>query len=158
MLHPSTPSKADDGIEQLRILLSQKWSISIPRRDFTWSPSRRDPNQVEDKISARIQFLYFKEGALTFAINEFEKRAYPIRSNWQYKPRGDPDVLPSREPGASTLRQDFLRKRASLGEGEVRLLTESLLLCLDQTIKRIRSGEKFPIIETKTGQSFRHLN
>lgn len=154
MLHPSTPSKADDGIEHFKRVLSNKWSINIPPREPNWSPSRNNPNRAEDKISARIQFLYFKGGALTFAIDEFERRAIAIYSEWQYKPRGDPSVLPIREAGKSVLRQNFLRRRDPLEEDEVKLLTESLLLCLDQTTARIIAGERFPHVETRHGQSF----
>lgn len=99
---------------------------------------------------ARIQFLYFKEGALAFAIDEFEKRAITIYSDWQYKPRGDADVLPIYDPPA--LKQDFLRRRRPLEEGAVRLLTESLLISLDQITDRVRSGEKFAINEMRKRQ------
>jgi len=98
---------------------------------------------------ARIQFLYFQEGALPFAIADFEKKAFTIKSNWQYKPRGEPDVLPCREAGESALRQDFLRKRAPLDENMVKSLTESLLFHLDQITARVKSGEKFPKNEKK---------
>lgn len=91
---------------------------------------------------------------MTFAIDEFERRAIAIYSEWQYKPRGDPSVLPIGEAGKSVLRQNFLRRRDPLEEDEVKLLTESLLLCLDQTTARIIAGERFPHVETRHGQSF----
>lgn len=91
---------------------------------------------------------------MPFAIAEFEKKAFTIDSNWEYKPRADPDVLPSRDAGRSLLRQDFLRKRDPPEEGKVTLLTETLLFYLDEITARVKSGEKFPKIETKHGESF----
>lgn len=153
MLHPSTPSKADDGIEKIKRSLSQDWGLNLPPRDASWSPSRRDPNRLEDRILARIQFLYFKGGALALAIGDFEKRAITLYSEWRYKPRGESSVLPSREPGDSALRRDFLHRRDPPEEAGIKMLTETLLLCLDQMSERVRSGEKFPSIESKKGQS-----
>lgn len=152
MLQPSTPSKADDGIEQIKRSLAQRWAIDLPPRDTNWSPSRRDPNRLEDKILARVQYLYFKGGALPLAINDFEQRAISIYSEWRYKPRAESTVLPSREPGDSALRRDYLRRREVPDESGVKMLTETLLLCLDQISERVRSGERFPNLETNKGQ------
>lgn len=147
MLHPSTPSKADDKIEEIKLSLAQKWGINLPPRDINWSPSRRDPNRLEDKILSRIQYLYFKGGALAIAVDEFENRAKAIYSEWRYKPRADSSVLPTCPGGDS-----YLRRRDLPDEGAVQLLTETLLLCLDQVSDRVRSGERFPDHERKKGQ------
>lgn len=148
MLHPSTPTKADDGIERLKQSLSAKWGIQFPNRDSAWSPSRRDPNRVEEKILAIIQFLYFREGALHHAIEQFEKTAATINSQWQYKPRGEAGVIPSRGEGRdltreSAVKQDFLHKRAPLEESAIKDLTESLWHHLCITAERVKGGEKY---------------
>lgn len=145
---PQTPSKADAGIENIKKLLSTKWGIQLPARDSTWSPSKRDLNRVEDKIVAFIQFLYFKkppqEGALDYALNQFEKNAAQIISKWQFKPYGEPDVLPSLEASKSALHQDFLKKRPALSEKAITELTENLKHFLDLTVDQVKAGKKFP--------------
>lgn len=145
MLHPSTPTKADDGIERLKQSLFVKWSIQFPSRDSAWSPSRRDPNRVEDKILAVIQFLYFRDGALQVAVEQFEKCAGTVYSKWQFKPRGEPDMIPSREGVESTVKRDFLRKRGQLEGSAVKEVTESLWWNLSQIADRVKAGEKFPL-------------
>lgn len=143
-----TPSKADAGIENIKTTLSAKWGIQLPARDSAWSPSRRDPNRVEDKIVAFIQFLYFtkppQEGALDYALDQFDKKAVQIVSKWQFKPYGDSDVLPSLEASASALKQDFLRKRPTLSETAITELTETLKHFLNLVIDRVKAGKEFP--------------
>ncbi len=143
-----TPSKADAGIENIKTSLSAKWGIQLPTRDSNWSPSKRDPNRVEDKILAFIQFLYFKkppqEGALDYALNIFEKDIVQIISNWQFKPRGEPDVLPSLEASKSALERDFLKKRPIFSEKEITELTERLEHCLSLTVDQVKARKEFP--------------
>ena len=143
-----TPVKADAGIENIKRSLSAKWGIQWPTRDSTWSPSKRDPNRVEDKIVTFIQFLYFRkppqEGALDHALKHFEENAPQIISKWPFKPRGEPDVLPFLEASNSALKQDFLKKRPVLSEKEITELTESLAHHLNSTITQVKAGEKFP--------------
>lgn len=140
---PETPTKADDGIEKLKQSLSAKWGIQFPARDSTWSPSRSNLSLVEEKILTRIQFLYFRDGALRHAIEQFEKHASTLCSQWQFKPRAEVDVLPLRE--YSTLKKDFLQKRDQLDRGTIKELTEVLWHQLNQVADRVKKGEKFPI-------------
>jgi hypothetical protein len=145
MLNPKTPTKADDGIEQLKQSLSAKWGIQFPVRDSKWSPSHRDSSLVEEKIAHRIQFLYFQAGALRHAIEQFERHAFTLCSLWQFKPRAEVDVLPSRECEDSALKKDFLHKRRQLEGDEVEKLKEILWLQLSEVVDRVKRGEKFPV-------------
>lgn len=145
MSHPATPTKADDEIERLKGSLVAKWGIKFPARDPVWSPSRRDRNRVEDQILACMQFLYFREGALRYAINQFEQHALTVYTQWQFKPHAEPDVLPSREAAQSVLKQDFLHKREVPEERVVQELTQSLWNSVSQIAERVKKGEKFPI-------------
>lgn len=138
---PKTPSKVDDGIERIKQSLSTKWGIRFPIRDAT--PSKRDKSRVEEKILGFIQFLYFKEGALDYAIEQFEKNAIQIVSQWQFKPHGEPDVLPSFAHSRSALKQDFLRKQPVFSAQAVTELTESLKCFLNSVADRVKAGEKF---------------
>ena len=138
---PKTPSKVDDGIERIKQSLSTKWGIRFPVRDAT--PSKRDKSRVEEKILGFIQFLYFKEGALGYAIEQFEKNAIQVVSQWQFKPHGEPDVLPSLANPKSALKQDFLRKQHVLSPQAVTELTESLKYFLNSVADRVKAGEKF---------------
>ena len=99
---------------------------------------------MEEKILDLIQFLYFKEGALDCAIEQFEKNAVHIVSQWHFKPHGEPDVLPSLAHSESALRQDFLKKQPKLSPEAVRELTESLKCFLSLGVDRVKAGDKFP--------------
>ena len=145
MLHPTTPSKADNDIEGLKTSLNAKWGIKFPPRDLISSPSRRDLSRQEDRILGCMQFLYWKEGALKYAIDQFERHAETVYSYWKFKPRGEIDVVPTREPSESGLKRDFLYKRVPLGDDAVRKLTESLWNNLSQVAERVKKGEKFPM-------------
>ena len=149
---PKTPSKVDDGIERVKQSLSTKWGIRFPVRDPT--PSKRDRSLVEEKILVLIQFLYFKGGALDYAIEQFEKNAVQIVSQWQFKPHGEPDVLPSVAHSKSALRQDFLRKQLVLSPQAVTELTESLKYFLDSVADRVKAGDKFPTSLGTKGKIF----
>ena len=155
MLHPTTPSKADNDIESLKISLNAKWGIKFPPRDLVLSPSRRDLTRTEDRILVCMQFLYWKDGSLGYAIDQFEKHAASVYTHWQFKPRGESDVIPTREASKSGLKKDFLHKRAPLGEAVVKDLTESLWNNLSQIAERVKKGEKFPkpLIESEDSVS-----
>ena len=145
MLHPTTPSKADNDIESLKTSLNAKWGIKFPPGDSIMSPSRRDLSRTEDRILGCMQFLYWKkDGSLAYAIDQFEKHAATVYSRWQFKPRGEQDVVPTREASTSGLKKDFLHKRAPLGDAAVKDLTESLWNNLSQIAERVKKGEKFP--------------
>ena len=146
MLHPTTPSKADNDIEGLKTSLNAQWGIKFPPRDLILSPSRRDLSRLEDKIHERIRFLYFqKDGSLDHAIHQFERHAETVYSYWRFKPRGEIDVVPTREASESGLKRDFLHKRVPLGDDAVKDLTESLWNSLSQIAERVKKGEKFPM-------------
>ena len=99
---------------------------------------------MEEQILDLIQFLYFKEGALDYAIEQFEKNAVQIVSQWHFKPHGEPDVLPSFAHSKSALRQDFLKKQHELSPQAVTELTESLKHSLSLGVGRVKAGDKFP--------------
>ena len=145
MLHPTTPSRADNDIEGLKTSLNAKWGIKFPPRDLISSPSERDLSRPEDRILGCMQFLYWKEGALKYAIDQFERHAATVYSYWQFKPRGELDVVPTREASESGLKRDFLHKRVPLGDDAVKELTESLWNNLSQVAERVKKGEKFPM-------------
>ena len=141
---PTTPSKVDDGIEKIKQSLSTKWGIRFPLRDAIVSPSKKDMTLVEEKILVLIQMLYFRKGALEYAIEQFESNAAQVVSEWQFKPHAEPDVLLSLPQSQSALKQDFLRKRHDLPPKAVKQLTENLRLCLKSVVDRIRAGENIP--------------
>ena len=138
---PTTPSKVDDGIEKIKQSLSTKWGIRFPLRDAIVSPSKKDMTLVEEKILVLIQMLYFREGALEYAIAQFERNAAQVVSEWQFKPHAEPDVLLSLPQSQSALKQDFLRKRDDLPPKAVKQLTENLRQCLKSVADRVRAGD-----------------
>lgn len=155
---PETPSKADAGIETIKRSLSAKWRIQWPVRDSTWSPSKSDPTRVEDKIATMIQYLYFqkppKDGALDYALAQFERSAVQINSEWRFKPHGEPEVLPSVDVSKSALKQDFLKKRPTLPEKAITELTENLRHCLKSIADEVRNGRNFPRVIRNEGKNF----
>ena len=143
---PKTPSKADADteIEDIKKSLTAKWRIEFPARDSTWSPSRRDPKRVEDRISARIQLLFFKDKRKLYSIlKQFDKNAIQIESKWQFKPHAERDVVPSSETPNSALRQEFLKKRSTLSEDAIKELTKNLEHCLRPTADQATAVEKY---------------
>lgn len=78
------------------------------------------------------------------AIDQFEKHAATVYSDWQFKPRGELGVVPTREASKSGLKKDFLHKRTPLGDAAVKDLTDSLWNNLSQIAERVKKGEKFP--------------
>ena len=85
------------------------------------------------------------------AIHQFERHAATVYSHWQFKPRGELDVVPTHEASESRLKGDFLHKRAPLGDDTVKDLTESLWSIVSQVAERVKKGEKFPkpLVESK---------
>ena len=152
---PQTPSKVDDGIERVKQLLSAKWGIRFPARaNLPTTPSKRDLSLAEEKISSLIQFLYYRErGALDHAIEQFEQNAFHIKSQWRFKPHGEPDVLPSLARSQSALRQDFLKRRPVFSPQETIELTECLRDSLKKVVDRVKVGEKFPACISTEGSS-----
>ena len=139
---PRTPSKADDGIESLKLSLNTKWDIRLPMRDSTWSPSRRDPYCDEERICTSIQLLYFRDAAaLQAAIADFEENAINIYSHWQYKAKAEIDVVPHRDPSKHEWEGSFLRKRNNIPTSVVKDLTESLLHHLLPVVDRVNHAK-----------------
>ena len=136
----TTPKKGDDKIEQLKQELSAMYGLQLPPREPTWSPSKRNPSAMEDKIHNLIRFLYYKgsEGRedevqpLNRAVAEFEQYAPTIISQWRFKPAAEVDVLPiRRESGA--IQDNFLRKVPTLNDAG----RQALLECLYQKLVRV---------------------
>ncbi len=117
---PTTPSKADDPIERAKQSLTANWGIKFPPRDPVASPSKRDSNAIDERIHSYIQYLYYSkstiEGAtpLNFTLAEFDQEAPNIISSWQFKPRAETGVIPTRSQTDSSLRRDFLHRRNEL--------------------------------------------
>ena len=109
---------------------------------------------MEEKIVDLIQFLYFREGALDYAIEQFENNAVQIVSQWYFKPHGEPDVLPTLAHSKSALRQDFLKKQHDLSPQAVTELTESLKYFLSLGVDRVKAGDKFPTSRGTNGKIF----
>ena len=154
---PRTPSKADDGIESLKLSLTAKWGIQFPERGSTWSPSHRDPNRSEDKIHNLIQFLYFRDAvALGTAISNFEGNAINVHSEWQYKAKAEVDVIPHRATSRNRQEGNFLRKQTNISAATVKELTESLLHHVSSIADRVKRGEKFSKVDVVRSEHFRH--
>lgn len=139
---PHTPTKADDGIPLIVRSLSAKWGLQIPPRDAQWSPARDSrPELVEDQVHGRIRYLYYQNrDALQYAIDRFEKHAILAFSQWQFKPRGDLNVLPIRSEHASALRRDSFLKRSEITEDIAAELTQSLLRILTEVRTRVMAN------------------
>ena len=82
-------------------------------------------------------------GHYIMPLSSFEKHAFTLCSQWQFKPRAEVDVLPPRED--STLKKDFLHKRDQLDRDMIKELTDGLWHQLNQVVDRVKKGEKFPM-------------
>ncbi len=148
MPDPKTPSSAGHQIDNLIQRLLADCGLQYSRREEKWSPSRRDPNSLQDKIHGCIQYLYYRKGpargALDHAIKQFEAHAPSIKSEWRFKPLSDPAVVHiGSDPSTSAPRKDFLHKRGDLSHTAVRELLESLYHQLSIVADRVRIGEPF---------------
>ena len=137
---PQTPKKVDEGISIIIRDLSAKWNLQIPPRSELYSPSRDSrPERVEDQVYGRIRYLYYRnKDALDYAIDKFEKYAPMVFSQWQFKPLGDLDVLPTRSTHDSALRHDSFLRRPEMTEDAVVALTQGLLRFLDDIAARVK--------------------
>ncbi|KAL9125091.1 MAG: hypothetical protein Q9217_005654, partial [Psora testacea] len=143
---PTTPTKPDDGIEEIKRTLTAKWNLQFPARDSNWSPSKKDPTSLPDRVQGVIQYLYYGKGpalgALDYAIEQFDAQASLIVSKWQFKPRAELGIIPThREPSA--LNRDFLHKRKGLSG----IAREELMKCLHhhltQVADKVRNGRNY---------------
>ena len=144
-MQPVTPSKSSDGIEAYKRSLSARWGLYFPLRHD--SPSKRNINDVEEKIHLLIQFLFWRkghdEGALDYALAQFERHGHGLLSNWTFKPRAESDVLPERQHQDSNLKADFLSKRESLTHGQMQELMACLYEKLNQVAERVKTGQSY---------------
>lgn len=153
MINPHTPSKkGEDEVSRILKDLSDRWGLYFPPRDQTWSPSLARPDSVEDRIRFRIKFLYFKDkNALNHVLHDFDKHANELCSKWQYKPKGQRDVIPSRPPPESAVRRDaFLKRDSHRAEA-----LEEMMQCLDHltrdVVDRVKNKELFPVLSSLSG-------
>lgn len=145
---PRTPTKSrDDGINTIAKKLCAKWGLKLPIRDTPWSPSKiSHPGAIEEKVLARIRFLYFKDReALDEAVKQFEDHAPYIYSEWFFKPQAELNVLPSLAPSDSALRRETALRRddVTVSACVAAALAENLLHCLDQAAELVRLRVEF---------------
>ncbi|KAL9101734.1 MAG: hypothetical protein Q9163_003032 [Psora crenata] len=147
---PTTPSRADDGIERIKQNLAAKWDLHFAARDASWSPSKRDPTSLADKVHGVIQYLYYRKGpasgALEYAIKLFEAQAPLLVSEWRFKPCAELDVTPTRRE-SSGLNRDFLSKREKLSSVALEQLMECLYHHLTQVADRVKAGHGYVMPE-----------
>ena len=129
MINPTTPQKKGDEIDEIVRGLNARWALNIPTWDVLRSPSKvPQPDGIEDRILNTIRFLYWKHRSpMQHALEQFEKHALYISSEWKFKPRADTNTLPLRAPSDSSLRQHSFLKRNELPESAVHTLKEALL-------------------------------
>ena len=139
MSAPTTPSKADGSIEELKQTLAAEWGLQFPARDPLASPSKRDTSAIDERVHRYIRYLYFNKSllegatALGYAIAQFEQAASTIISEWQTKPRAEAGVAPTRPQAESAVRRDFLRRRSYHGDGP----SKELMLCLEHNLHNV---------------------
>lgn len=139
---PSTPQRVRDPIEDIKQSLSTKWDLRLSVRPSVTSPSQRDRCSIDEKIYNYLHFLYYHKSlperdALEYAIDKFNREAPVILSNWQFKPRAEPGVIPVRNERSPPF--DFLHRHDShdeeVSKGLVQHL-ESILGSVAGDVKR----------------------
>ena len=153
MQHTGTPKKANDGIEDFKNHLSARYGLIFPPRDPTWSPSKKDPSSIAEKIHQLVRFLHFKgsgesgaesingPGALDYVLLLIERQMPSIQSRWVFKPRAQPDVLPVRGMNESVLQKDFIRRRQELDQGQQKELMSCVHVKLHQVAECVKKGQ-----------------
>ena len=139
---PTTPKRQGEGINQLVIGTNQEWGLNLPLQATLESPSKVSRSTEGDQIYKHVKFLWFKDlERLNKALVEFDRHALSICSDWVFKPKGDPETLPSHTAGYSTMDAQHTRRQIDLGVTDRSKITTLLL----QTLKAARAGESSDI-------------
>ena len=142
---PSTPSsnQADADIYNIVLDLNQQWKLQLPIRDSTWSPSKSCSKSSDQQIHSCIRFLYFKDrSTLDDSIEQFRRHASVLKSDWQFKPRAEADLLPTRTRQQSATREQALAAEVAISEKESTELKECLLAKLKPAYETAKRGKK----------------
>ncbi|KAG8529683.1 uncharacterized protein KY384_005164 [Bacidia gigantensis] len=147
-----TPLKEDDGITRLKQSLSARWGMRFAARDNSWSPSKRDPTSLDDKIHGCIQYLFWRKGneaaALDYALAQFERHAPAIVADWVFKPRAEADVIPTRSSKDSSVNREFLKRRNELTDDNNQTLKQCLLQKLNEVADKLKRGASYITVPT----------
>lgn len=98
-------SSGVEAVDNLVTEINARYGTILPIRGPTWSPSKaRGSNKLGNEVVDRIRFLYYKDNALLQKIlDDFDKKADLIHTEWKFKPRAEEDVIPRHETSRSTL-------------------------------------------------------
>ena len=140
----STPTKADNEIWEIQRDLSSKWGLRFPQPGLR-SPAKRRRDLPEEKALDRLRYLYFhdlksNQTAKDHAIFRFEESARNLHAGWVAKPKGDPDVLPTRTRSGARRLEDFLAKQQPLNDEQAADLMQALLRSLTDVMESVKKG------------------
>jgi len=159
MYPPRTPTKSHDStVNSLIRNLSIKWSLGLPIRGASWSPSEiRNPDSPQEKVLTRIRFLYFKDpAALHGVVANFEEWARPSITNWKWKPQQERGTIPTSASGANVFKRDSFLKTNEVPESAVASLLTHLSKLLEDEVYLVKARMENhqsppPNIEDQTG-------
>ncbi|KAL9034753.1 MAG: hypothetical protein Q9214_006900, partial [Letrouitia sp. 1 TL-2023] len=149
MSTPGTPTKTDYAIRDITNSITVKWGLQFPPIDIPRSPLEKDRGRPEEKVLSRLQYLYFHDkknanGAIDWAIGNFEQYALQAHSQWVTKPNADIDVLPRRGlRSESTLYRNSLSKKAPVSAEMMDDLMQGLLHFLDKAVEGANKGLRY---------------
>ncbi|KAL8840797.1 MAG: hypothetical protein Q9176_003644 [Flavoplaca citrina] len=140
----NTPTKADNEIWEIQRDLSSKWGLRFPQPGLR-SPAKRRRDLPEEKALDRLRYLYFhdlksNQTAKDHAIYRFEETARNLHAGWVAKPKGDPDVLPTRTRSGARRPDDFLAKQQPLNDEQASDLMQALLRSLTDMMESVKKG------------------
>lgn len=149
MIGLETPTKANDEIGRITTSLSAQWDLRFPP-PVARSPAKIDRDLPEEKVLARLRFLFFhdrknNQAATKYAVDCFEQFAPKLLAGWITKPWAEEDLLPTRTRSATIRQQGFLSKKPALNDEQASDLMQALLRYLDDTISAIRKGAIFSL-------------
>lgn len=142
MYPPRTPSKSHDStVNSLIRNLSIKWSLGLPIRDASWSPSGiRNPDSPQEKILTRIRFLYFKDpAALHGVVANFEEWARPVITDWKWKPQQEHGTIPTSASRANVFTRGSFLKTNEIPESAVASLLAQLSKLLEDEVYLVKA-------------------
>ena len=145
---PSTPSsnQADADINNIVLDLNSHWNLQLPIPDSNWSPSKSCSEPRDQQIHSCIRFLYFKDrSTLNDSIEQFRRHASALKSNWQFKPRAESDLLPIRTRQQSATREQALAVEVAISEKESTELRDCLLAKLKPAYETAKRGQKLNV-------------
>ena len=142
MTPPQSPGREGEAVDNLARDITARYGINLPIRGTTWSPSKtRSLRGPGDEILNRLQYLFYADKErLQRILDDFDKKAEEIRTEWKCKPRAESNVIP-RQKMCSSLPQ-WMGTHSAPTQAVVDQLTTTLTHLLNESADLVKSSKR----------------